>query len=73
MLHRPLHLFFLFRSQHATTPPYLKNRRSEMKNMDVLTSSGVFVLVVAITLGLARAGSWVVMKIAERSSNKFTL
>jgi hypothetical protein len=44
-----------------------------MKNMDVLTSSGVFVLVVAITLGLARAGSWAVMKIAERSSNKFTL
>jgi hypothetical protein len=44
-----------------------------MKNMNVLTSSGVFVLVVAVTLGLARAGSWAVMKLAERSSNKFTL
>jgi hypothetical protein len=44
-----------------------------MKNMDVLTSSGVFVLVVAVTLGLARAGSWAVMKLAEQNSNKFTL
>lgn len=44
-----------------------------MKNMDALTSSGVFVLVIAITLGLARAGSWAVVKIAERNSNKFTI
>lgn len=41
--------------------------------MDILTSSGVFVLVIAVTLGIARAGSWAVMKLAERSSNKFTL
>ena len=41
--------------------------------MDALTASGVFVLVVAVTLGLARVGSWAVMKLAERSSNKFTL
>ena len=44
-----------------------------MKNMDALTSSGVFVLVVAITLGLARVGTWAVMKLAERNSNKFTI
>lgn len=69
MLHRPPHLFCF----NTLLPPYLKNRGSEMKNMDAFTSSGVFVLVVAVTLGLARVGSWAVMKLAERSSNKFTL
>ena len=70
MLHRPPHLFCL----NIPLPPFLsQNRGSEMKNMDVLTSSGVFVLVVAVTLGLARAGSWAVMKLAERNSNKFTI
>ena len=70
MLHKP-------RTFSASTyyyPLFLsQNRGSEMKNMDVLTSSGVFVLVVAVTLGLARAGSWAVMKLAEQNSNKFTL